>query len=323
MLRCHNIYRLVCQPKGDSNDLTGFVRTDLVGEQQAEALLQKLTQENPGWTTEQVQEEFAQQIFEPKKRRSLEAWYHWVLRAIERFIERQPSEIFTSREKKQLRARLRATQFQLPPPASLYQDEPDLLTRSGAFYERTPDNKMRFRIGGGYILAARSRFNIINTLAHELAHAIDPCEILDAHLSFPAYDRLTACFLKTKLIATPKNRSECGAHDQLSEAFADWVATQIVSEYLSQFATEFRGAQIVNAARNSVRDLCDDEEEPQDPSDLEFHPSARVRIEKIFGAHPTIRHLLGCEPDETPPPYCFFEPEFPIYRIPEIKPDSF
>lgn len=303
--QCQNIYKLVCQKGAETHDPTGSVSPDVVGEQEAMRLYQSIVEEHENWTPEEVDEELVKRIFNFKNRTRLEAAYRWVLLGIERYIDHQPDYIFTPTEKRALKSRLERTHLQIPPPASTYADEPDLFTKTEVYYERTPQGILRLRVGGAYVFIAQSWFNLIFTMAHELAHSIDPCEIRTAHLSFPAYDRLTACFLSTGLIPTRKTRTECADDDQLPEAFADWLAAQVTSEALVHFSTEFRGPQIIAAVSNSVRDLCEQE---GDMSDLHgIHPTAQVRIEKIFGQHPVIRQLLGCEemPEQTP--YCSFD----------------
>ena len=166
---------------------------------------------------------------------------------------------------------------------------------------------MRLRVGGAYIFIAKSWFNLVFTLAHELAHSIDPCEMRSIRLSFPAYDRLTACFLQNGMIKTFKIRKECGQNDQLAETFADWIAVEVTAEALATFSTEFRGPQVINAARNSVRDLCDQDDD--DELDMFLHPSPRIRIEKIFGSNSKIRNLLGCHPTLFKPSECSFKGE--------------
>ncbi len=303
---CDHIYAFVCLKQGESIDPTGSVKPDIEGERQTLQIYRNIITAHPDWTIEQVDEALTEEIFEPKKRNRIKSAFYWAQHAIERLIDRQPSHVFTPLEKKQIKNRLRKTQLQIPPPASVYAQEPDLFTKNEAYYERTLDGQLRLRIGGAYVMIAKSWFNLINTLGHELAHSIDPCEMRADHHSYPAYDRLIACFLRNGLIATRKNRSECGENDQLSETFADWVAIQIIADALNHFATEFHGPQIAHAARNSVRDLCD-QDVPLSESELEFHPSPEIRIEKIFGRNPAIRQFLGCEPVTDGNSYCTFE----------------
>lgn len=304
---CRDIYRTVCRKRGLTRDPTGSVQPDVAGELRALRTYEEILRKNPEWTSEQADEEFVRLIYTPKAKARMESAYRWVRHAMEALIERQPEEVFNAQEKKQLKKRLREVELQLPPPASVYADEPDLLTKNDAFYERLGNGRMRLRVGGAYLLTAKSWFNIVFTFAHELAHAIDPCEIRSSNrLSFPAYDRVSACFLAKKLVASRKTRSECGRNDQLSEAFADWLAVEISAEALQSFSAEYKGRDLLDAAINSVRDLCEQEDDPYE-TDTEFHPSPKVRIEQIFGSNPRIRGLLGCAPAPGPESSCDFQ----------------
>lgn len=308
---CQNIYRLVCQKTPSTNDPTGTVRSDIEGEKLALRLYADIIHAHRDWHIDQIDEEMAIQTFTPAKRGRIEAAFRLAKSTIEKFIDQQASSVFTRREKQLIKTRLKKTKLELPPPASIYSDEPDLLTKNEIYYERTSDGKMRLRVGGAYVFLAKSWFNILFTLAHELAHSIDPCEIRAARLSFPAYNYLAACFIQNGLIATRIDRSECGANDQLSETFADWMAVQVTASALKDFATEFHGPQIVDAARNSVRDLCEQDSQQNDIG-TEFHPSPSVRISKIFGDNPQIRSLLGCEGEPIGPAYCTLKSFTPL-----------
>jgi hypothetical protein len=293
---CADAYRAICSgpkgPHGESRDPTGAVKPDLDGERQAAQLVSEVIHEHPDWDGPKVDEELVQRIYTPKRVQRLQDAFLWAQTALESFISLQPNSIFNVLEKKKLIKRLKSTQLQLPPPAAAYEDEPDLYTKTDVFYERTVDGHLRMRMGGAYVLAAKSWFNIIFTVAHELAHSIDPCEIRSSGLALPAYDRLSACFLRDGLIVTRKTRSECGQNDQLSETFADWMAVQVTAQALQRFSTHYRGPALAAAAANSVRDLCEQEDEVE--ADSQFHPSPRVRIDRIFSQNPRIRAVLGC-----------------------------
>ena len=301
---CDDIYRNICSKRGVTRDPTGVVRPDVDGELQALRAYEEIIHKHPDWSSEQVDEELVAQVYTPKRRERIESAYRWVQGAIERHIDSQPASVFTSIEKAQLKSRIRKTELQLPPPVSVYEDEPDLFTKNDVFYERLSDGKTRMRVGGAYILNAKSWFNLVFTVAHEFAHAIDPCELKNANLTIPAYKRISSCFLASGLIATPPGRHECGESDQLSETFADWMAVQVVSEALRSYAPELQGPHLINAATNSVRDLCEQEEGAE--LDLGQHPSPEIRIDRIFGQSPRVREILGCTQSEHNN-YCGFD----------------
>lgn len=310
---CYNLYFSICK-SSDSGfkieaDPTGEVRPDADSELMALRMREQISLQHPDWNRSQVEDALAEAIYTKERRKQITSTYHWVHHLLKEFIQKQPPQIFNENEKRVLLRRLKKTELQLPPPATLYANEPGLLTRNDVFYEHLPDGTQRMRIGGAYLLGARSRFNQIFTIAHEFAHSIDPCELRIAGIAMPAYDRITACFLRNGLIATRKTRSECGNADQLSETFADWMATQVSVLALSNFATEFLGPQLRAPAANSVRDLCEPDNE-RDELDTEHHPPPLVRINAIFGRHPEIRKIMGCPVamDPLDPEYCDFSP---------------
>ncbi len=306
---CGQIYELICKTPRIDRDPTGTVRPDEEGERAALQIYQNITRQNPTWSTRQINEEFTRRVYSPQNRAKIQATFDLVKRLLSRWIDREPKTVFTLQEKDQLKARINGVQLQLPPPATLYEDEPDLLTESELIYERQTTGETALRVGGAYIIFEKSWFNIIFSLAHELGHSIDPCEIRSAGMAFPAYDRLVGCFLDHRLIAMRNTRAECGPNDQLSETFADWVAVHITAEALSNYSSHLHGPQILHAAQNSVRDLCETEPQEKDESKIEFHPSSKIRIEEIFGKNPKIRKFLGCESLIKTESYCEFNPQ--------------
>lgn len=317
---CGEIHARVCSQRGLTVDPTGYVSADVDGELQALRLYEEIILQNPEWTIDQHEGALVQRIYAERRRARVEAAFGWVRSSLLSLVERQPEAVFSAREKRDLRHRLKRVRLELPAPGLPYADEPDLYTKNDVFYERTVDGSTRLRVGGAYLFTVTSWFNLVFTLAHELAHAVDPCELRAAGLSFPAFDRLSACLMGQGVVDTGKSRSECGENDQLSEAVVDWLAVQVTSEALAHFATEFDPVQLVQAAVNSVRDLCDQDDGGR--ADVALHPSPEVRIDRIFGRNPRIRALLGCLPDRNPAAtapdrYCGFDsiPSGPVRRI--------
>jgi hypothetical protein len=302
---CEDFYRSVCMKKGITKDPSGTVARDFEGELQALRMQEQIIHLHPEWTGKQVDDELADIIYTPEKKKRFQSAYNLVKKTLKKIIDRQPDTVLNPKIKKILKKRINDTYLELPPPAALYADEPDLFTKNDVFYERTQDGHTRMRIGGAYLLTVKSWFNMLFTMGHEFAHSIDPCEIKALGLHIEAYDRLTSCFMQNGLIAKTPERAECGEKDQLSETFADWFGVQVTADALRAFSTEFKGPQVINAAKNAVRDLCEQDEIPAENS-YDFHPPPEVRIEKIFAQQPEIREVLGCPATLPSTDYCHF-----------------
>ena len=305
-LICQDPYGTICKNKAHRSDPTGVVLSDEVEEAITRKIYQEIKKSHPEWSDEQVTEGFIKRIYTQKKRKKMNKVFKWVRSAIETYIENHPDKLITVTEKRELTTRVRKVKLELPPPASVYSDAMDLFTKNDVYYERLINGDMRLRVGGAYLATGKSWFNMVFTFAHELGHSIDPCEIRSARHSFPAYDRLTACFLKDGLIATRETRSECGHNDQLSETFADWIAVKITAQALEKFGASFSQKELEKSAANSVRDLCEEDEEELLKTDTEHHPSPRLRINKIFADNPKIMEILGCQVTGNEN-YCDFE----------------
>ncbi len=282
--RCRMLFEEFCRTRpdfgiGTFTDPTGEVWLD----SESEAAIREVRAAQPDW--------IASVFSEGRKARIVEI-ERWVKAELSRWIEQQAA--FLPRDRRELLARIQTTRLDFPSPQLGYPDEPELLLTSQATYERLendPQSPRRLRFGGAYVLGTSSRFNLVFTIAHELAHAIDPCELRSTGWAIPAFDRLGACFITAGLAATPRSRVECRRNDQLSEAFADWVAVRISSRALQRWGGEYPEPQRWAAVGNSIRDLC---EEDHLSDEAGTHPSPRVRIEKILGTDPEIRAYLGC-----------------------------
>jgi uncharacterized protein YecE (DUF72 family) len=306
-LFCEKLYDATCGHREVIQDVTGAVQSDARGEIEALRLYEKIIHDHPLFTSDQVDEALVNLIYTDRRRQRLHQVFDWVSERVQKLVENQPITIFSVREKHDLLDRLKTTTLQLPPPAKVYANELDLFTKLDVYYERTSPTTGTIRVGGAYVLTARSWFNRVFTFAHELAHSIDPCEMKP--LKIPAYERLTSCFVKTNVIKPRKKDNQCGESDQLSEAFADWVAASITAEALNSYSGKFKNFQdVTDAVMNSVRDLCDQDGGAE--QNLQAYPSARTRIGVIFSQLPAIQTLLGCE-NKTIPVYCSLEASQP------------
>ena len=285
-----------------TTDPTGYVRRDVQGELIVLRELDGIVRKHPDWTQEQTYDELTRQVYRPDRRRRIQSAFLWVRKTIESILQNQSGDAFNRYERAALFHRLRKVKLELPPPANIYADEPDLITKNGVMFESLPSGALRIRVGGAYLSTATSWFNLVFSMAHEFGHSIDPCETQDAKIKIQVYPKLVQCFAQNHIIRANTPEFVCGAHDQLSEAYADWLASQVTRRALEEFSKEYDAHQILMAAVNSVKDLCD-QEESLDSTEEIFHPAPEIRIDEIFASEPGIRSLLGCPAK----PYCTFD----------------
>lgn len=298
---CDNLHAYVCAHRRILEDPTGLVQPDVAGEVEALRIYEMIIHQHPDWTSTQVDEELVKQIYTDKRRKRLADTFTWVQQAIVRFIEKQS---LSPDVKEKLRERIKTTELQLPPPASVYSNEPELFTKNDVYYGTFSNGDRAIRVGGAYVLTAKSLFNRIFTFAHELAHAIDPCDLQAVDPQLKPYRKLTACFRQMGWIPkiTPTGGHLCDAGSLVPEVFADWLATEITAEVIELYRPKFKGGDdVTNSIINSVRDLCHQETWLEE--DLRAHPSPQSRISFFFGQNTRVRGLLGCAPAK----YCSFE----------------
>lgn len=289
---CESLFAVACGKIPLLQDPTGIVQPDAAGEIEALRVYETIIHQHPDWTSEEVDEELVKEIYTDRRRDRIFDTFQWVERAMETFLDRQPASTIPAAARRKLKKRLRETQLELPPPASVYANEPELFTKNDVYYSSFADGRRVIRMGGAYLLSSKSFFNRVFTIAHELAHAIDPCEIMPTGVEVPSYRKIEGCFIKVRLVN--RARGHCSPESLLPEVFADWVATEITADALEQYVSKFKNKrERLYSVINSVRDLCNDEIWLED--DLRAHPSARDRMDGIFAANPRIRAILQCE----------------------------
>ena len=290
--RCSRLFQEFCRK---SPDFGIDVFTDPTGEvwldSESETAVREAAKHGPNWISS---------VFSPSRRARISEVERWVKREMIAWVQSQPERLFRGRDKHELLWRIRATSLDFPDPVRGYPDDPELLLHSQAQYERLGSQARgvrRLRFGGAYVLGTTSRFNLAFTIAHELAHAIDPCELRSTGWAIPAFDRLAACFTSEGLVATPKSLVECRRNDQLSETFADWVAVKMASRALNKWGAEYPEPQRWASVGNSIRDLCEEDEDL--PGIVESHPDPRIRIERVLCTDTEILKYLGCPASKT------------------------
>jgi hypothetical protein len=147
----------------------------------------------------------------------------------------------------------------------------------------------------------------IFTLAHELAHSIDPCT--EPSMT-GAFGLLTACLRKRSSVearvdgyavtsVTCQNKG--GQVDQIQEAFADWFAAEVLSDVSGKLTLAMKrsdGTVFGNGISNVFRPLCNGR------TDFTTHPHDEDRIGLIV-TQPNIRKRMGCA-EVSPKTYCTF-----------------
>ena len=325
MNACRDLYSSVCFSRR-SSDPTGGVRRDSEGEVAVLRIYENLIRTNPTMPMEKIDELLVEEIYTPTRTKRIRALFENAREMLLSFMDRPPFSALTEDQRRILKDRIASVRLELPPPGSVYSDEPDLITRNDAFYERLSDGRIRIRLGGALLFTVKSKYNLAFTLAHELAHSIDPCELRSVPVAFPAYTSLIDCLGVSQDLG-----KECSQTGELAEIFADWAATHIVAELLNNEQKNYSKQQVRSALFNSVRDLCqdDDEDLPLGDDDNELsssHPKNEYRVNRIFAQHPTIQSMLGCPATMGPLPLgvsqsCFW-PISPVNPATQEKGDQ-
>ncbi len=323
--RCVDLYSYVCA-FSRTKDPTGEVRRDSEGEVEALRIYESIIRSRKRLTRTKIEELLVQKIYTPERTGRVRELFADVKEHLLHFIEAQPFQALSVEDKRLLKSRVERVKLELPPPMSVYADEPGLFTRNDVFYERSRDQNPRIRVGGALLFTVKSRFNLAFTLAHELAHSIDPCELKADDVDILSYRGLSECFGTP----VPELSAECKPEGKLSEIFADWVATHVVADVIAKSSSGFTRAQTRTAVYSAVRDLCREEDSREEdsqeskeegisvlkaeskPESLSSeHPNEAYRVNRIFAQHPQIRKYLGCKETEGPelpgmPSYCFW-----------------
>lgn len=301
---CQSPYKVTCATAWQTRDPTGSVASDLNGEVRAFRFMRQIIRQSPDKTSAEIEEELAQKIYTPKRKKRLEDAFVWAKQAVFDILNNQSSEVLSTSEKEMLLARVHEVQLDLPPPATNYADAADLLTKNEIYYERTSSGITRVRVGGAYLINTSSFYNLAFTFAHEISHSIDPCEMARLGPLPNAYQKVLNCFVDQKW--TLSNTLQCARSDEISEVFADWVAAQVIARAIEQNSANYTDDEKVLSAINSVRDLCEQPVVGAKPS-YHNHKVPRMRIDKVLGSNPELRETLNCIPSEVPPTYCQFD----------------
>ncbi|MBX9766716.1 MAG: hypothetical protein K2X47_05545 [Bdellovibrionales bacterium] len=305
---CRDFYQTVCEFES-RKDPTGRVPQRYEGEVKVLRRFERLNRDYPEMSRDQIDEILVREIYTPERLELLRGLEQVIKTSVKKFVSlRLPG---SPQQKYKLNDILGKVRLELPPPASVYSDEKSLLTSDESFYYRSKIGGQKIRMGGALVDSVSSRYNLVFTLAHEMAHSISPCELKAFHLGLaPVQEFLTCTGQASPLV--------CREGSTLSEVFSDWVATQILVALIQKDLKQKKIQQkdLISVVVNSVRDLCptsgEHVDEPSAARGLSSdHPSPRQRMNGIVAQHPVLRGLLGCQQEEPPeeaalvPPLCF------------------
>lgn len=178
-----------------------------------------------------------------------------------------------------------------------------------AFYTNSNN---RFTICKGLLKEGVSEFTMSSIVAHELSHSIDPCRISDikdilknsnreqAEAKYPIKG-LISCLRSNKSIAAKSFNSDdlfkmsgfCSS-DQVTEAFADWMASDITVDYIEKRYPNLTTTQWRHGVANTLRVWCYENHDHNDANE-DNHPSLRNRINGLYASNPRIRNKMGCK----------------------------
>ncbi len=201
----------------------------------------------------------------------------------------------------------------------------------------SPDQNA-FIFGNGFLFKSSSEFMMVYFVAHEIAHSMDPCNI-GASKDFPfeydyqsvlkvedlekqnPFSNVISC-LRTEqsvgakyrkyddFLSFKKSMEDAGLpvgnnpfciHDQITESFADWMAGEVLPEYVVRHFSALSQSQRLNGYANTTRLMCK-AIAPQNGYD--DHPDTQARLERILMANPKSRELVGCGPPRNDLHYC-------------------
>lgn len=291
---CSNPFLVTCNQPLPHSDHTGYVRPHIDGEVLAYRQLRKIISQHKDWTVSEVEEELANHLYTEDRRERMLVMFQTTQNAIKKLISEEWSQHLSEEEVKILLSRINSVILETPPPASLYSDSPEVITKNSMYYERTREGVLKIRYGGAFLLNITSWYNIVFSLAHELAHAIDPCELNVTKARPVSYQGLTACFLNNGWLA--EHETLCDPNDKLSEVFADWVATEVMATVLPDQIENLTPKAIAKGAINMTRDLCK-RSDSVDRFVFHHHPRPDLRINEIIWTQNRFRRALGCKTD--------------------------
>lgn len=175
--------------------------------------------------------------------------------------------------------------------------------------------KQEFRFCNGYLLNNTSEFMIVKVIAHELSHSIDPghvdqpkgvgfayqqdetSKIEDLEKQFPFKDVVGCLRSKESIGARTINTyrpqlkvNPFAKKDQIGESFSDWMAAELLPEYMGKYHPKLTQNQLVTGYSNAFRTYC----KTTRRESFDVHPNVMDRIDRLMMANTDIRKQVGC-----------------------------
>ena len=162
-----------------------------------------------------------------------------------------------------------------------------------------------------------SDYSYIFILAHEIAHAFDPCRF---NLSLSnnksgLSPQLNKCLMHPKSIhSRPIDQKYYYVCNQthLSEAFADWFGGEILGEAIA--VSDFKNLSLNKKLESLVLGLrmCDAEQMIFKMND---HHHAKIDVlDKIVSQNPKVKTALACDDHSSEYAYCDGQKEVPVFK---------
>ncbi len=84
----------------------------------------------------------------------------------------------------------------------------------------------------------------------------------------------------------------CGKADQIDESFSDWLAVEVLPEYIEESLQNLTVEQREIGYSNVFRGACQ-----STPNSFAFdeHPATAIRVNNILAVHPKVREQMGCK----------------------------
>lgn len=192
----------------------------------------------------------------------------------------------------------------------------ELLTLGGNYHPETKPPSFTFC--NGTLLNNTSEFSIADVIAHELTHSIDPCHIAKSSQNNPIYSKpndlkqseqdypiqgLISCLRSEASIQASRDSSPIEQrasenvfceNDQIGEAVSDWMASEVVPEYIEKYHAGLSAEQKQIGYANILRYGASEDYEKHRSASFDRHSSIRDRINKIFAVNPLARKQMNC-----------------------------